>query len=104
VGLIWARELWMFYLFAVAFGVSWGGVGITIITLVVDAFGVRNIGVIIGILDLAFLIGAATGPFIGGLVFDVSGSYTIAFLIGVAASLVAALFMALIRVEAKTRY
>ena len=26
-GLIWARELWMFYLFAVAYGISWGGHG-----------------------------------------------------------------------------
>ncbi len=102
VGLIWARELWMLYLFAVVFGLSWGGLGVIATTLSVDIFEGRNLGVIMGALNMAWSIGAAIGPFVGGLVFDVTNSYSMAFAIGAALMVVAALLMALIRWEANS--
>ncbi|GAI54043.1 unnamed protein product [marine sediment metagenome] len=44
-------------------------------------------------------IGAAIGPAVGGLIFDVSNSYVMAFLIGALAMLVTALLVALTRRE-----
>ena len=99
-GLIWAGELWKLYLFAVVFGLAWGGLGVTTTTLTADIFGGRNLGVIMGALNMAWCIGAAIGPFVGGLVFDVSNSYSRAFAIGAAIMLVTALLMALTRREA----
>jgi MFS family permease len=100
VGLIWARELWMFYMFAVIFGISMS-TGPLFAILCVDMFGTRSIGVLIAILDIAFNIGAAVGPFIGGLVYDVFHSYNVAFIISAFFSLIAVFLISLLKGEAK---
>ena len=99
VWLLWAWDLWMLYLFAIVCGFTWGGIGPSMATLVGDTFGLRQIGSILGILDGGFGVGAAIGPVIGGLIFDVTNSYFMAFLLGAAALLVVALLIALIRQE-----
>ena len=99
IWLIWIRDLWMFYLFAVVFGLSWGGIGSLVIVLIGDVFGVRNIGAIMGTMSVGWNIGAAIGPVVGGYIFDISNNYSIAFLAGAAAMLIATLFAALIRVD-----
>lgn len=101
--LIWSHNLWMFYLFAVIFSFSWGGLGVTIITLVGDNFGGRSLGTIMGALEVGFAMGAAIGAALGGLVFDITNSYATAFAIGAAAMLVVALFIALIRRRENTQ-
>ncbi|MFC1971755.1 MFS transporter [Chloroflexota bacterium] len=98
VGLIFTHELWMFNLCAIIFGISIG-TGHLFAALSVDIFGKKSIGVIMGILNLVFTIGAAIGPFIGGLVYDVNNNYNIAFLIGAISSVMAALLISLIKVE-----
>ena len=52
-----------------------------------------------GALDAGFGIGGAIGPFIGGLIFDVSHSYFLAFLLGAAVLLLTTLLITLIRRE-----
>lgn len=99
IWLIWIRDLWIFYLFAVVFGFSWGGVGSQVTVLIGDIFGVRSIGAIMGAIAVGWTIGAAIGPAVGGIVFDVSGSYLTAFAIGAVSMLIAALFVALISSE-----
>lgn len=102
VGLIWAQDLPMFYLFAIVFGLSWGGIGVISTALIVDMFGGRNLGIIMGAIDIGFQVGAAIGPVVGGFVFDVTGTYTVAFAIGAAAMLVTAFLIALTRREENT--
>lgn len=99
VWLLWVRDLWMFYLFALAFGFSWGGMGPTMAALIGDTFGLSRLGAILGVLDAGFNAGAAIGPYIGGLIFDVSRSYSLAFSLGVAVMLLSTLFIALIKRE-----
>ena len=41
----------------------------------------KDIGKILGVLEIGIFIGAAIGPYFGGLIFDVSSSYILAFLI-----------------------
>jgi OFA family oxalate/formate antiporter-like MFS transporter len=101
LGLIWARELWMFYIFAISFGISIGGTGVIIAAISVDIFGKRSIGVIMGTFDMVGYIGSALGAFTGGLVYDVSNSYAVAFLIASIGNIIMALLMALVKVEAK---
>ena len=104
VWLIWSQDLWMLYLFAVAYGFTNGGLSPPVNALVGDTFGLRNIGVILGVLHIGWGIGAAIGPAVGGLIFDVRNSYSIAFLLGAGAWLIITLLIALIRREAGTKF
>ena len=97
IGLVWARELWMFYLFAAVYGFSWGGLGIANMIMTVEAFGKLHIGVILGTVNTGFAVGAAVGPLVGGLVYDVNGNYTLSFLIGAGLMLGVFLLIPLVR-------
>lgn len=97
--LIWAQDLWVFYLFAVVYGLAYGGLSLTVVALVGDIFGLRNMGIIMGILNIAWGVGSAVGPFIGGFIFDATNSYATAFLLGTLTLLLTALLLALIRQE-----
>ena len=101
VWLLWARELWMLYLFALAFGFAWGGIGPTTAAMIGDTFGLGKIGAILGALDAGFNIGAAIGPIFGGIIFDVNQSYLIAFLSSAVSMAVATLLVFLVRKETK---
>ena len=94
VALIWliqSHELWMFYLFAIIFGTAYGGIGVINLTLVSDIFGRRSLGAIMGVLEVGFATGSAIGAVLGGFIFDMAGSYVIAFVIGTATLLTTAL-------------
>ncbi|MFC1992380.1 MFS transporter [Chloroflexota bacterium] len=100
--LIWltqSQSLLMLYLFALAFGLAWGGTGVVMLTLAGDIFGSRSLGAIIGALEIGFSVGGAIGPALGGFIFDVTSSYAIAFSIGAVAMLMIALLIALTRHE-----
>jgi len=97
IWLIWIRELWMFYVFAAAFGLSWGGLSTQITVLIGDIFGMRTIGTTLGVMSAGWTFGAAIGPAVGGIAFDMTGSYNAAFAAGAAGLLLCALFAVLIK-------
>jgi MFS family permease len=97
--LMWAQELWMLYVFAIAFGFLWGGFGVLTTALIGDVFGMRSIGAIMGMMSAGWALGAASGPAIGGYIFDVSGTYFMAFAAGAVAILIAALLVALVTIS-----
>lgn len=97
--LIWAHDLWMFYMFAVVFGFSWGGIGVTLASLVGDIFSGRSLGTIMGVLEIGFAMGSAIGPAVGGFVFDVTGNYILAFATAAAIMLIAGVLIAFTRRE-----
>jgi MFS family permease len=101
--LIYSKDLWMFYLFAVVFGFSFGGFDASTSAMVGDIFGLRSIGIIVGTLSAGFMLGAAMGPFIGGLVYDISNNYSIAFSICAAAMMMVTLLLALTKREMKRK-
>ena len=92
-----SSELWMLYLFAVAFGFSYGGLGPPISALVSDTFGLRHIGLILGILEIGWGTGAAAGPALAGYIFDVRGEYVIAFLIAMTVMLMSTVLASLLK-------
>jgi len=97
--LIWLQDLTMLYLFATVFGFAYGGLATTVTALIGDTFGVGKIGTILGILEVTSGVGAAIGPAVGGLIFDINASYFMAFLLGAAVMLMATLLISLIRRE-----
>lgn len=97
VWLIWIKELWMFYLFAVIFGYAWGGLGAAITVIIGDVFGVRSLGVVMGAISAGWMIGAAIGPAVGGMAYDASGTYSTAFAIAASGMLITAILTILVR-------
>ena len=97
--IIWAHDFWMLQLFAILFGFAYSGMSPSMAALISDTFGVGRIGTILGVLEIGFGLGSAVGPAIGGYIFDVSGSYSMAFLLWTTAMLAAALVAFLIRRE-----
>ncbi len=91
--LIQSSDLWMFYLFAIVFGFSFGSSGPISSAFIAEAFGLRHVGVILGVTDVGWQVGAALGPVLAGYMFDISGSYVSAFIAGMIASLVAAILI-----------
>ena len=69
------------------------GYGLTSVlaAIVVEVFQGKHYGTIFGTLMLAAITGGALGPWVTGALFDAYGSYTLAFLIGIAISVVSAL-------------
>ncbi len=100
VWLMWAYEPWAFYVFATVYGLGYGGFDPPTVALVGDTFGVRSIGMLMGVLGFGWAIGAAIGPALGGFIYDVNGSYLLAFLIGAIFMLVSAVLVSLTRREA----
>lgn len=97
--LVWANQLWLFFVFAGVYGFAYGGFDPCLVAIASNAFGVRRIGAILGVIDIGFGIGAAIGPALAGLVFDATKSYSISFLIGAASMLVTVLLVLLTRRE-----
>jgi len=97
--LLWSGEMWMFYLFALLFGLAWGGTGPTIAAIIGDSFGLGRLGAILGLLDVGFNTGAAIGPVLGGAIFDLTQSYFLSFLLGIGLMLVTTILILFIRRE-----
>jgi MFS family permease len=79
-----ALERWpstsLLLLYALLFGLGFGARGPIITAIATELFGGPRFGVIYGVLNLANGVGAAIGPWFGGAVHDLTGSYRIAFL------------------------
>jgi MFS family permease len=97
--LIWPQDLVMLYIFGIVFGLAQGGLDTSVVALISNTFGMRNIGTIIGALQFTWGIGMIIGPAVGGLIFDTSNSYFLAFVISMLAMLLVTLFLALTRQE-----
>jgi predicted MFS family arabinose efflux permease len=84
LSLVWltrSQSEWSFYLFSTAFGFAYGGMQVLFSPLVAELFGTRSHGVILATGALVGSVGAAIGPIVAGYIFDVFGSYAIAFIL-----------------------
>ena len=86
--LFFSRELWHFYIFAVLFGMAWGGIGMSQILITANIFGPKSLGTIIGSMEFILAMGGAIGVYIAGIIFDATGSYNVTFLICIGQALV----------------
>ena len=91
----------MLYLFGLVHGFTLGGFSTSNTVLIGRTFGLDDIGKVLGILEIGIFIGAAIGPLLGGLIFDVSNSYTLAFLIMAGTILARIPLVALIKRETR---
>lgn len=79
--LFFAKEIWALYIFAIGFGFGYGGLVSTQSPIVADLFGMRSHGLILGFVVSIITFGSAAGPVVAGAVYDINGSYNIAFIV-----------------------
>jgi MFS family permease len=99
-GFIWllaAMELWMLYIFAIIFGLSYGEILCMMSLLPVELFGLRSQGAILGITIFGSTIGGSIGPVVAGRIFDITGSYQVAFMICIAVAIAGLILTIFIR-------
>ncbi|MFC1981206.1 MFS transporter [Chloroflexota bacterium] len=78
--LVGASDLYVFYIVTSAYGMAYGAIPVLMPTLTGKFFGTKSMGSIYGIVVFSYTTGAAIGPFLAGYIFDVTGSYSMAFL------------------------
>jgi len=99
LAMIWLtviNHLWQIDLFAVLYGLANGGIVPSAGTLYGQTFDATHIGKIMGMIYCSWALGAAIGPFIGGVLFDLRGNYILAFWVAAIAMTIAAVMAALI--------
>ncbi|MGE0222241.1 MAG: MFS transporter [Acetobacteraceae bacterium] len=69
----------LLWLHACFFGLTWGARGPAITAKTADLFPGPNLGSILGVISIGTGIGAAGGSWLAGFVFDMTGSYRVAF-------------------------
>ncbi len=78
-------QMWLLYVYAVSSGFATGLFSPTIVAGMADIFHGRNIGAISALLLTGVGLGGAIGPWLGGYLYDISGTYQVAFLISMGA-------------------
>jgi MFS family permease len=79
---------WLLWIHASFFGLTWGARGPAITAKTADLFPGRHLGTILGVITVGTGIGSAVGAWGAGWIFDVSGSYRLAFLASIASYLI----------------
>lgn len=96
IWLLFTKEAWMLFIFAIIFGLSSGGWTGVIAAFPVDYFGFRATGAIIGFGVIMAGVGVAIGPYLGGYFFDATQSYhlmVVMCIIATIAAIISALFL-----------
>ena len=91
VWLTMSKQLWELYLFGVFYGFGWGAVAVLRFAVTAEIFGLGSVGLIMGLLGFSESLAAAFSSYFGGLLFDRSGSYDMAFILGIAVCVLATL-------------
>lgn len=74
------RDIWMLYFFAFSYGVFHGVRVSAVVGMLPEIFGMRSLGELIGVCFAAGQLISSLAPYAAGALFDVTGSYSLAFL------------------------
>jgi len=102
VALIWfvtAKAAWVLFTMAGIFGFAYGGIAVSHSPLIAELFGLKSHGLIFGVFDIGVMSGGAVGPLLTGYIFDVTGSYQMAFLLCAVVSFIGIISGALLKIE-----
>ncbi len=75
-----AQSVWQLVLWAVLYGPGYGGGAPVMGSMVADYYGPKYFGTINGLTHIAMAVTTMVGPIFAGYMFDVTGSYRIAFI------------------------
>ncbi len=85
--LVSPQQTWLLWLHACFFGVTWGARGPLITAKTADLFQGKHLGAIFGVISIGTGLGAAVGSWASGWIFDLTGSYRLAFVLSIASYL-----------------
>ena len=85
--LFWAQVPWQFYSFAVIFGIGFGGEMSAFLVINRQYYGMGPVRTVYGFQSMGAGLGMALGGLLVGIIFDTFGSYDIAWIISIAASM-----------------
>jgi MFS family permease len=91
---LFSVSLWPLAVFALVYGVFYGGFVALAPAVLSDYFGGRNASSLVGIAYTSVAIGTLIGPSAAGFAFDLSHSYTLPILVSIGAYVVAAAVLA----------
>lgn len=77
LSLAFVGSTWTLVLFVLVYGLAAGSFSAVMYALLADYFGRRHIGVIQGVIQAPYAIGAVFGPYLAGVAFDATESYTL---------------------------
>jgi len=75
-----SKNVTMFYIFSIIFGIAYGGSVPLVPVITAEYFGLGSLGAIFGAISFVGVLGGALGPFMAGYIYDVTARYSIAFL------------------------
>ena len=87
------EQPWLLYVYAVGFGYGIGLFSPTMFASAADIFYDKHYGAVVGFLLAGMGAGGGIGPWLGGYLFDLTGSYRIAFLMCIGCISVACLLL-----------
>jgi sugar phosphate permease len=74
-------QAWLLYVYSLCFGYGAGLINPTAFAACADIFPGKHFGTVMGLLLMGMGTGGALGPWLGGYLHDLTGSYTIAFIL-----------------------
>lgn len=74
-----ASQGWLLYVYILFFGIGFGSRAVIFSALTADIFSGKAFGAIYGYFAISVGLGGALGSYLGGLFYDLSGSYLISF-------------------------
>ena len=80
--LIGVKSVWMLYLFVVIYGLGYGAKAAMGGGLIGHLFGTKSLPTILGFVITSWAVAGIIAPPVAGYIFDKTGSYNIAFIIG----------------------
>ncbi|MCC5810488.1 MAG: MFS transporter [Ectothiorhodospiraceae bacterium] len=97
--LVWAisTAFWPLAVFAVLYGMFYGGFVALIPALTMDYFGARSVSGLIGALYTSVAVGTFAGPTLAGLAYDLVSDYTLPIVVAAVANVAAALCLAVLQ-------
>jgi MFS family permease len=87
------RTGWLLYIYAVCYGLGQGSRALVLSAISADIFQGKHFGQIFGFFTFSIGLGGAIGAWLGGFLFDVTGSYAIPFWASLACLLVSVLIV-----------
>lgn len=79
-----ASTPWLLYIYAVCYGLGQGSRALVLSAISADIFHGKHFGAIFGYFTFSIGLGGAVGAWLGGFLFDVTGSYSVPFWVSLA--------------------
>jgi MFS family permease len=91
------KEIWVFFIIAVLLGTAFGLAGTQSSPMTAWLFGLKSLGLFLGIFSFCFTVGASLGPLMFGYIFDSTNSYHYAFWVSASLAVISVILMALVK-------